>query len=59
MATAPAHWLADMAKMDEALRVHIVTTDDGFSYISDAAPAALVSAYRGLVQMGYANGWMP
>lgn len=35
----------------------VVTTGDGFRYVDETKVSAqLVSAYRGLVQYGYANG---
>ncbi len=50
---------ADLDRMNarfEALGA-IVTFDDGFQGIDPTkAPAALVSAYSGLLQYGYANG---
>jgi hypothetical protein len=50
---------ADLARFDKAFREAdaIRTEADGFSWIDEGkVPAALVSAYRRLMQYGYANG---
>ena len=50
---------ADLARFDATFKAAgaIVTTDDGFSYIDEAKVSrATVSAYRRLMQYGYANG---
>ncbi len=50
---------ADLDKLSARLEAlgAVVTLDDGFSYLDESkAPGALLSAYRGLVSYGYANG---
>ena len=48
----------DLARINAQLEAAdaIRTADDGFQWIDESrVPAQLISAYRGLVQCGYAN----
>lgn len=50
---------ADFARITDQFQAAgaVVTMDDGFTYVDESKVSAqLVSAYRGLVQYGYANG---
>lgn len=53
---------ADLARLNAGLLAAdaVRTAPDGFQWVDETrAPARLVSAYRLLVQYGYANGLLP
>ena len=61
MKATRAAFAADVARINAAFEKAgaLVAFEDGFVGIDESkAPAALVSAYKGLTQMGYANGWI-
>ena len=51
-------WEADFNRLADALLPYTETID-GVMYISNDAPAELSGMYVRIVQMGYANGFMP
>lgn len=52
--TAPAHFIADIARLNDALAPWLI---EGVGFSPDA-PAELVRCYARLTSTGYANGWI-
>lgn len=56
---APTAFQADLARFDKAFRAAgaIRTDPDGFAWVDAAkVPVAMLRAFRGLMEYGYANG---
>lgn len=59
--TAPAHFLADLARFDRmfARAGAVKTLSDGFTYLDrDLLSDQTINAYQSLLSVGYYNGWI-
>ena len=59
-ATAPKHFLADLARFDKyfAETGAIIDTPDGLFLDATKATSHMMGTYKALISHGYANGWL-
>lgn len=55
--SAYAKWSKDLASTQKALEGHVIEVDGTSLVDTRTAPADLVRLHRGLLSVGYANGW--
>jgi len=57
-AASQSVWQSDFDKVTKALKPYVEVFEDGFQGVSPDAPADLTRIYEGLLQLGYANGYL-